>query len=88
MRDNADAQYVKFPKHDVTEPGCERPVPRWIQSHTWTATLKGQAVRLLFLKKEEVCIHLETIIRVCVCCLLYTSPSPRDVHKSRMPSSA
>ena len=21
-------------------------------------------------------------------CLLYTSPSPRDVHKSRMPSSA
>ena len=23
-----------------------------------------------------------------VSCLLYTSPSPRDVHKSRMPSSA
>ena len=25
---------------------------------------------------------------VCVCCLLYTSPSPRDRPKSRMPSSA
>ena len=23
-----------------------------------------------------------------VCCLLYTSPSPRDVEESRMPSSA
>ena len=26
--------------------------------------------------------------RIVVGCLLYTSPSPRDVHKSRMPSSA
>ena len=25
---------------------------------------------------------------VYVCCLLYTSPSPRDVEESRMPSSA
>ena len=24
----------------------------------------------------------------CKCCLLYTSPSPRDRQKSRMPSSA
>ena len=23
-----------------------------------------------------------------VCCLLYTSPSPRDAHESRMPASA
>ena len=27
-------------------------------------------------------------ISVCVCCLLYTSPSPRDQLSSRMPSSA
>ena len=30
-------------------------------------------------------------VRVCACmhaCLLYTSPSPRDMYKSRMPSSA
>ena len=25
---------------------------------------------------------------LCLCCLLYTSPSPRDRQKSRMPSSA
>ena len=25
---------------------------------------------------------------VVICCLLYTSPSPRDVEESRMPSSA
>ena len=25
---------------------------------------------------------------VYTCCLLYTSPSPRDAHESRMPSSA
>ena len=24
----------------------------------------------------------------CMACLLYTSPSPRDAHESRMPSSA
>ena len=27
-------------------------------------------------------------LTVFITCLLYTSPSPRDVHKSRMPSSA
>ena len=25
---------------------------------------------------------------MCACCLLYTSPSPRDIRESRMPSSA
>ena len=28
------------------------------------------------------------LVCVCVCCLLYTSPSPRDLFISRMPSSA
>ena len=30
----------------------------------------------------------EMVIAVCETCLLYTSPSPRDVEESRMPSSA
>ena len=38
--------------------------------------LKSQIDYLGFLKKEDVT------------CLLYTSPSPRDVEESRMPSSA
>eukprot|EP01015_Nassula_variabilis_P001159 TRINITY_DN1062_c0_g1_i2.p1 TRINITY_DN1062_c0_g1~~TRINITY_DN1062_c0_g1_i2.p1 ORF type:complete len:275 (+),score=83.63 TRINITY_DN1062_c0_g1_i2:39-863(+) len=33
-------------------------------------------------------VALIAIIGVCVVCLLYTSPSPRDRQKSRMPSSA
>ena len=28
------------------------------------------------------------ILLLYICCLLYTSPSPRDVEESRMPSSA
>ena len=28
------------------------------------------------------------MVAYCDCCLLYTSPSPRDRQKSRMPSSA
>ena len=33
---------------------------------------------------EEICKNLKAVIA----CLLYTSPSPRDRQKSRMPSSA
>ncbi|GAB5837845.1 hypothetical protein JMUB7531_28970 [Staphylococcus aureus] len=37
-------------------------------------------------KRQDV----DTIIRIgsCGACLLYTSPSPRDMRRSRMPSSA
>ena len=34
------------------------------------------------------CVYLLYMCIVSVCCLLYTSPSPRDRHRSRMPSSA
>ena len=37
---------------------------------------------------EEKKIYLHTLIWVRINCLLYTSPSPRDRQKSRMPSSA
>ena len=48
---------------------------------------------LLRLTTEELsCVSLtgKSLLwaRGCWPCLLYTSPSPRDVHKSRMPSSA
>ena len=32
--------------------------------------------------------HSFTFIEMDIDCLLYTSPSPRDAHESRMPSSA
>ena len=40
----------------------------------------------IFFMKE--CFHkVRNILAIC-CCLLYTSPSPRDISGSRMPSSA
>ena len=38
--------------------------------------------------KAEKLKGVMSLIKVCAPCLLYTSPSPRDVEESRMPSSA
>ena len=43
-----------------------------------------RAVRALKAEVKDLLI----ITDVCMCCLLYTSPSPRDRTRSRMPSSA
>ena len=37
---------------------------------------------------ETIIEGLQDAINVTYTCLLYTSPSPRDVEESRMPSSA
>src|SRR5678810_350745 len=37
---------------------------------------------------EPVFGELRNAMDLCIICLLYTSPSPRDRQKSRMPSSA
>ena len=37
-------------------------------------------------KSGELKSHL--LLNHFICCLLYTSPSPRDMRRSRMPSSA
>ena len=44
-------------------------------------TIKPSLCKLLALADSHQLVHLGT-------CLLYTSPSPRDRQKSRMPSSA
>ena len=33
-------------------------------------------------------VNVKSMYQMCKACLLYTSPSPRDAHESRMPSSA
>ena len=43
---------------------------------------------LLVNKKAEIFDHPQTHYQLIKSCLLYTSPSPRDRQKSRMPSSA
>ena len=51
---------------------------------------KGWGYEKWIVNKDEYCGKLLHIIKgkKCSCCLLYTSPSPRDRQKSRMPSSA
>ena len=44
---------------------------------------KSESDRILQLEKE-----VANLRRTIMTCLLYTSPSPRDRQKSRMPSSA
>ena len=48
-------------------------------------TLKPYAVKSL---RKELIKRMEQMTRLNNYCLLYTSPSPRDVEESRMPSSA
>ena len=43
---------------------------------------------LLFNEIEKIEVAIRSILANIGCCLLYTSPSPRDAHESRMPSSA
>ena len=60
-------------------------------------TQKGMWIKISSLKgadKENYIISNVCLIIGCIAwgfhlaCLLYTSPSPRDAHESRMPSSA
>ena len=37
---------------------------------------------------DELLAHAHIVAKKVATCLLYTSPSPRDVEESRMPSSA
>ena len=47
-------------------------------------------VPILEIKNLQACINENKILKSLnlTICLLYTSPSPRDAHESRMPSSA
>ena len=38
--------------------------------------------------REAIAERLPDLVLLDICCLLYTSPSPRDKRQSRMPSSA
>ena len=39
-------------------------------------------------RSQKITSHLVLLLTKIILCLLYTSPSPRDVEESRMPSSA
>ena len=48
----------------------------------------GMCTFIAISKKIEAAIGLGIAVIVVLACLLYTSPSPRDMRRSRMPSSA
>ena len=56
-------------------------------------SLPGKDQQLISYRNREVCLRFSFLdssgnIEYIETCLLYTSPSPRDRQKSRMPSSA
>ena len=53
---------------------------------THKSSLQGLLERYGYLKLRE--IEEKEVLGLSIDCLLYTSPSPRDVEESRMPSSA
>ena len=57
----------------------------YISGPQWAGAYEGQA---LFHAPTREPVGFEEVIRHLGDCLLYTSPSPRDRTRSRMPSSA
>ena len=52
------------------------------------ATISDEEIAVLGTVLVVVAVPLAPVAILYVCCLLYTSPSPRDRTRSRMPSSA
>ena len=50
--------------------------------------LKQKKLRIIIVTRAELFYEMEKLGEKVVICLLYTSPSPRDLSTSRMPSSA
>ena len=62
-----------------------KPIPEGYHSITPYLGIQKAAEAIDFYKKAFGAIE---VMRLSMPCLLYTSPSPRDRQKSRMPSSA
>ena len=69
---------------DIPEIPTERQKPLLVDE---ASLLSEEESSTLINKLEEISQRQENEVAV-VTCLLYTSPSPRDRQKSRMPSSA
>ena len=86
-----DSKYEKPAILWEGEDGTDRKITyheMFVQVQKLSNVLKSLGVK----KGDRVTIYLPMIpelpISMLACCLLYTSPSPRDVEESRMPSSA
>ena len=64
---------------------------QWIDGHVWKDFVKTKdkgGKRRGNCQQTKLQIHVKTFFHSRLSCLLYTSPSPRDRTRSRMPSSA
>ena len=69
----------------------ERDIESADNIHLIVSFLKLSGLNLIYDKLKKFCEnpnHKLRVITTTYCCLLYTSPSPRDRTRSRMPSSA
>ena len=55
---------------------------------SWIYTIANRLAISHYRKQKTLLEEVEFVIEKTACCLLYTSPSPRDRTRSRMPSSA
>ena len=75
-------------RDDLLSPGNEAQVTNAIQSNTPVLT-NEESNDFLSIATREITKYYEVYLgRSPDTCLLYTSPSPRDLSTSRMPSSA
>ena len=67
---------------------AKHPIKQNINQLKAVQTMLKRALRPTFIKAEKERRVGLSLHGVDITCLLYTSPSPRDAHESRMPSSA
>ena len=74
----------------VSQVGGANVIAAEIRGNTYTGTwaITGNSNNILFKCASGATSKCETATGNITICLLYTSPSPRDRQKSRMPSSA
>ena len=70
--------------YNVEEVVCYRKLPHTFSPKVIDGISTGLIIGTTFFSKETVRLFYDQVKY----CLLYTSPSPRDRQKSRMPSSA
>ena len=85
--DGADAKIMKSTEEDLAKITGQKPViTKFKKSVANFKTRKGSNAGLkVTLRGNKMYEFIDRLVNIC---LLYTSPSPRDAHESRMPSSA
>ena len=88
MADQADAERRRIVLHPRTAAARRVDRRRTYGSHVRGFSVQNDDVFELVYAQRRSAIRYLLILTASIACLLYTSPSPRDLSTSRMPSSA